>query len=168
MTPRGARALIEMRKKGQRPVGVVWIEYGNGPDPDWWMWSNTEGQPEILVKPEDSIELLDLRCFVDLEVILFCVEWCDRVGRLYERLQDFAKEITVMSVSFGEDIGWHFIKPYGRIDYGEAHWIEKYSKAKADATFFARRDDKAGHQEAQQREKQIIENAPWLSTSLTA
>lgn len=117
MTPRGSAPLIEMRQNGMCPSGSVWVKLGDFREPDWWRWANTCDHPEILVRPEDPIERLDLRCLVGLDVLLFFGHYDERAGRLYEKLQDYAKEIAVMSPAFEDDIGWRWVKDVGRIEF---------------------------------------------------
>lgn len=162
MIPRGAAKLLEMRTSGRKPSGDVWVNVGEYIDPFWWQYSNTLGHVEILIKPGDPVERVDFRCIAGLCVILFFDAWDDRIGRVYERLQEYAKEIAVMSGSFEDDIGWRWIKGFGRVELGEAHYIEDLEGAKASATDAARRDDKVAYQSAQTNEKRIREAAPWL------
>ncbi len=162
MTPRGAAALIEMRLAGHRPAGEVWICAGDFLEPDWWRWSNTCDTPELLVRPEDPIDRLDLRCLLDLCVILFFAEWDERIARLYERLQEYTAEIAVMSPAFELDIGWRWIKGIGRIEINEAHQLDALKNAQADAVHAAVKGDQAGYQAAQMKERQTLEAAPWL------
>ena len=162
MTPRGASALIAMRKSGTVPAGEVWITIGDGQEPDWWQWSNTYQTPQILVRPADPVERLDLRCIVGLKTLFFFASWDDRVARIYERLQEYAEEIAVMSPAFDTDIGWRWIKRYGRVEFGETHYIEDLKRAQGDRTTASRRDDKPAYQAAQANEMRILEAAPWL------
>lgn len=120
MTPRGAAPLIAMRRSGARPAAAVWVTLGDFPAPDWWRWSDTCHRPEIIVRPEDPLDRLDLRCLVGLDVILFFATYDERAARLYERLQDYADEIAVMSPAFDDDIGWRWIKGLGQVGFGEA------------------------------------------------
>lgn len=120
MTPRGAAPLIAMRQSGQRPAGSVWISFGNFLEPDWWRWSNTCDRPELLIRPGDPIERLDLRCLLGLDLILFFSDWCASVSRLHDRLTEYAKEIAVMSPAFEADIGWRWINGVGRVPFEQA------------------------------------------------
>lgn len=162
MTPRGAAPLIAMRMAGQRPAVDVWVSVGDFSEPDWWRWAETAGQPEILVHPEDPIERLDLRCLVGLRLVLFFSAWDDRVARLYDRLQDYADEITVMSPAFDTDIGWYWLKGRGRIEIEERHWLTQFDEARVNATAAAVKGDKAAYQAAQAAELEAIRRAPWL------
>lgn len=162
MIPRGAAPLIAMRLAGQCPAGEVWITVGDGREPDWWKWSNTLAMPELLIRPEEQIERLDLRCVHGLSVVLFCGEWFDRAARVHDLLIEYAAEIAVMSPSFELDIGWRWIKGIGRVEFGETHWIKKYRDAQDDRSRAADRNDKAAYQAAASREEQIRQIAPWL------
>jgi hypothetical protein len=117
MNPRGASPLIELRQAGMCPRGAVWVMLGDYREPDWWRWANTCDHPEVLVRPEDPIERLDLRCLVGLEVVLFFGSYDERAMRLYDRMQEYAKEIIVMSPAFEDDIGWRWIKGIGRVEF---------------------------------------------------
>jgi hypothetical protein len=117
MNPRGSAPLLAMRQAGQRPAAPVWITYGDFRDPDWWRWTHSADKPELLVRPEDPIERLDLRCVVGLNVVLFFPDWSAAVSRLYERLQEYAREIAVMSPGFEADIGWRWTKAAGQHDF---------------------------------------------------
>ncbi|MBI5922426.1 MAG: hypothetical protein HY847_12400 [Betaproteobacteria bacterium] len=162
MTPRGAAPLIEMRLAGQCPAGEVWITVGEGRDPDWWKWSNTLAMPELLVRPEDPIDHLDFRCVHGLNVILFSETWDDRAARAHDRLVEYVHELCVMCPEFGFDIGWRWIKGIGRVEFGEAHFIEELKNAQAEATHFAVKGDKVAYKAAQSNERRIREAAPWL------
>ena len=123
MTPRGAEHLFKMRLRGNRPMQSVWVNYGDIPLIEWWRWAETADQPNIFVRPEDPIERLDLRCLVDLDVVFYFADWDARVSRLYERLQEYASEIAVLSPCFEEDIGWYWLREVDRIKIGERHSI---------------------------------------------
>lgn len=129
MIPRGAEQLIAMRLEGWRPSKDVWITYGDFREPgrsvertkpvvftDWSKWDVSSDSPELLIRPEDSIERIDLRCVAGLGVVLFFVEWSEKVARLEERLREYAAEITVMSPSFDDDIGWWWRRGIGQTD----------------------------------------------------
>jgi len=124
MTPRGGAPLIATRKRGQRPAGSVWVNYGDFVEPDWWRWSNTTDTPELLVRPGDPIVRLDLRCLIDLDLVLFAAAWSDPVSHLYERLQEYAREILIQVVAFEGDIGWWWLRDVGRIEFGERHLVK--------------------------------------------
>jgi len=151
-----------MRLAGQCPAGEVWITVGEGREPDWSKWSNTAGQPEILIRPEDPLERLDLRCVMGLNVILFTDAWDDRSARVHDMLTEFCNEIAVMSPDFELNIGWRWIKDIGRVEFGETHWIKKYRDAEDDRANAARRNDQRAYHAATLRENQIREAAPWL------
>ena len=133
MTPRGASALLDMRTQGQRPAGVVWVNCGNFREPYWWKWSNTLHTPEILVRPEDSIDGLDLRCLVDLDLILFADGYSKKLIALFDRLIKYAAHIQVLITEFGVDVGWSWDREYGRFDFNTEHLATKYREAMADS-----------------------------------
>ncbi|MCX7161490.1 MAG: hypothetical protein NT083_00320 [Rhodocyclales bacterium] len=122
--------MIAMRKAGQRPAGFVFVSYGDFREPDWWRWANTCNQPELLICPEDPIERLDLRCAVDLSLILFFYEWSEPAGRLFDRLTEYAQEIAVESPDFGTDIGWWWTRETGRIEFNDLPWVLKFHEAR--------------------------------------
>lgn len=117
MTPRGAEHLIAMRMCGQRPAGSIFIQHGDFREPDWWKWADSLSEPELLIRPADPIDRLDLRCLLDLPVILFLPTWGDREARLYERLQEVASEIAVVSPAFDLDCGWRWLRDIGRVEF---------------------------------------------------
>lgn len=162
MIPRGADALLKMRITGQRPAAEVWVGVGDMREPDWWKWSNTADMPEILVRPEDPIERLDFRCLMGLRVILLTREWDDRAARIHAILEDYVEEIAVMSPAFELDVGWRWIKKYGRVEYGETHWISDYRAAQDDRAQAAYQNNQPAYSAATERENQIREAAPWL------
>ena len=160
--PRGGQPLIAMRKQGIVPAGEVWVVVGNGREPDWWRWSNTYDTPELLVRPGDSVERLDLRCLVGLKVILFAADWNDRVARLYERMLEYVQEVLVNSPAFEQDIGWRWIKGIGKVEFGETHYIKDLEDAEGDRSRASFSGDQKAYDAAAQREKQLSEAAPWL------
>lgn len=163
MTPRGAAPLIAMRLAGQCPAGEVWITVGEGREPDWWKWSNTLSMPELLIRPDDPIDLLDLRCVHGLNVIMFSEAWDERAARVHDRLIEYAEEVCVMSPAFELDIGWRWIREYGRIEFGETHWIKDYSDAEDERGRASLRSDKAAYAAATLLEREIRLSAPWVS-----
>lgn len=163
MLPRGGSELIAMRKAGKAPSSEVWVNYGDFIEPFWWKYSNTSTSPELLVRPEDPIDRLDLRCVVGLNLILFFKDWNSKAAKLFDRLTEYANEVAVMSPAFDDEIGWRWTKKYGRVEFGESHYIVSLSNALADATCAARKNDKAAYSAAQAKEKQIREAAPWLN-----
>ncbi len=161
MIPRGAAPLIAMRKAGQRPVGYVFVNYGDLREPDWWRWANTCNEPELLIRPEDPIERLDLRCVVDLKLILFFTEYCAPAVRLYERLTEYAQEIAVESPAFESDIGWWWVRGVGRIAFDDRKHLTAIQDAQADAVHAARKGDQVAYAAAQAKEQQAREAMTW-------
>ncbi len=120
MTPRGALPLIALRKAMRKPAGKVWVSYGDFREPDWNRWANTRYSPELVVLPADPVERLDFRCLVGLSVTLFLSNYDDKAARLYERLQEYAEEIDVLSPAFDDDIGWHWTRRSGQREFNTA------------------------------------------------
>lgn len=162
MIPRGAAHLIAMRKAGKRIDCEVWITLGDFIETKWEKYSNTCDKPELLIRPEDPIERMDLRCVAGLKVILFFSAYDSRAIRLFERLQEYCAEIAVMSPEFDEDIGWRWIRGIGRVEYGDTHFIADLEAAKGDRYMATRSDDKAAYARATDAENKIMEAAPWL------
>lgn len=162
MIPRGADALLKMRIAGQRPAAEVWVCVGDMREPDWWKWSNTADMPEILVRPEDPIDCLDLRCLMGLRVLLLTREWDGRAARVHERLEAYAAEIAVMSPGFNPDIGWRWVKDIGRIDFDQRDMRPVLRNIHADATHAAVTGNKPAYEAAQAAERKILEGSPWL------
>lgn len=167
MIPRGADALIKLRLSGKRPENDIFILVGEGREPDWWKYSNTIEQPELLILPTDPLERLDLRCVHGLRVIMVCLVWDDREARVLDMLTEHANEVAVMSPAFDTDIGWRWIRGYGRVEFGDSHWLADYQNAVADSTHLALGKDKAAYLASQANEARILEAAPWLSSSRT-
>jgi hypothetical protein len=161
MNPRGAAPLVAMRESGTRPAGFVFVSYGDLPDPDWWRWANTLGHPQILVRPTDPIERLDLRCLVGLNVILDFAEWSPGVARLYERLTEYAQEIAVESPAFEADIGWWWVRGVGRIGFDDRRHLTAIADAQADAVHAALKRDSGAYQAAQDNERSATEAMSW-------
>jgi len=120
MLPRGSFPLVAMRQAGQKPAGFVWVSFGEFKEPDWNRWANTQFSPELVVLPADPVDRLDFRCLIGLRVILFLSNYNDKAALLFERLQEYASEIDVMSPDFDLDIGWHWSKKSGQRDFGTA------------------------------------------------
>lgn len=155
MTPRGAQALIALRKAGKRPKGDVWISFGDFREPDWWLYG---GMPELLVRSDDPVDRVDLRCVVELPVILFFDKWNEKVAALYEQLTGFASEICVMSPEFEEDIGWWWHKQYGRLEWGERRYLTQFQDALAECTVAARKNNKAAYAAAKEKELDALKH----------
>ncbi len=154
--------MIAMRKTGKRPAEDVWISHGDFVEPDWWRWAETQYSPEILVRPEDPVDRLDLRCMVGLKLFLHVTAWNDHSSRLYERLTEYADEIALMSPSFESDIGWWWHKRYGQIAWTERHWLTKLEKTEDARSIAAHRNNKPAYAAAVEEQMKILEAAPWL------
>lgn len=128
MIPRGAEHLIAMRLAGEAPRNV-WLTYGDFREPgrrgernkpavftDWHRWDVSCSSPDLLIRPEDNIECIDLRCIAGLSVVFFFTEWNERVSRLQDRMQEYAQDITVMSPCFDSDLGWWWRRGIGQTD----------------------------------------------------
>lgn len=128
MTPRGSQHLIAMRLAGETPRNV-WLTYGDFREPgrngdrskpvvftDWAKWDISSDSPNLLIRPEDSIERIDLRCIAGLSIVFYFREWNEKVARIQERLKEYAQEITVMSPSFDSDLGWWWRRGIGQTD----------------------------------------------------
>lgn len=162
MLPRGAEPLIAMRKSGVKP-SLTWVSYGDFIEPDWWRWSNTAKSPELLIRPEDQVERVDLRCIVGLSIIFFFSDWNSKAARLFDRLCEYAAEVVVMSPDFEDDIGWRWIKGIGRFELGESHIVTDLAEAQADRHCAAMKGDTKAYAEAAEREQKIREAAKWLN-----
>jgi len=115
MTPFGAEPLIKLRQNGKRPVGRVWINYGDDCVAlEWRRWCDTQFQPTLTIRTTDPIERLDFRCLVGLDVTFHFAEWDARVARLLERLKEYAPEIAVISPCFEDDLGFWWIRGQGQ------------------------------------------------------
>ena len=152
---KGIERLIAMRQRGKKPE-TVWINFDLR-----YIAPKSPSEFQILELSYEPTR--DLRPFVGLDVILFANNWRSEVGELYERLQQYAKSITVFVVDFEDDIGFHWLPPYGRIEFGQAHYIERLKAAQTEATHCALTNDKAGYAAAQANEARTREAAPWLN-----
>lgn len=130
MIPRGAEQLIAMRLEGWRPKKDVWLTYGDFREPgrsidrpkpivftDWRKWDVSQSSPDLLIRPEDNIERIDLRCVAGLSTVFFFLELDRYAARLYERLQGYSPEITVLSPYFGDDLGWIWTREAGERNF---------------------------------------------------
>jgi len=158
MKPRGSDNLFKMRIGGETP-NHVWIDYGNGKTHDWLGMGLG---PTLRVLTTDPIERLDLRCVVGLDVILEPFGWDNKASELYERLQQYAATIYVVSLSFEPEMGWAWHKRYGRRELGELAFINRLVEAQSDCIKWASKRNEAKYDEAQARELKILEDAPWL------
>jgi hypothetical protein len=150
--------------EGWTPKSDVWVNYGDFLEPDWHKWAETCQKPELLVRFVDPIERLDIRCIIGLSVVLFFVQWDARVSRLYDRVQEYAEEIVVMSPCFESDIGWFWVRGIGHIEFGERWILTEYRKAQADCISAGVKGDQIAYAKAQARELKAIERASWLKS----
>jgi hypothetical protein len=176
MIPRGGHQLIAKRLENWGPKGDVWVNYGDFREPgsphngtplaitDWAKWAETCQHPELLIRPEDPIERLDLRCIAGLGIVLFFAQWDAKVAKLYERLQDYAAEIVVESPCFDLDAGWFWVRNIGQIEMSERWILTEYRNAQADCTAAGCKGDKVAYEKAQARELRAIERASWLKS----
>ncbi len=162
MTPRGAAPLVAMRMSGQVPSADVLVNHGDLPEPDWWKWANSCDKPEILIRPEDPIERLDLRCIVGLRITLFMAQYSDKAALLFERLQEYATEIVALSPDFEGDLGMWWLPKYGVIDFDKRPVVTAYEAAKANTSIAAHKRDEAGYRASQAEEMNLLEANPWL------
>ena len=176
MIPRGGHQLIAKRIEGWTPKFAVWVNYGDFREPgnrdfdkpmaitDWAKWQETCQHPELLIRPEDPIERLDLRCIIGLTVILFFAKWDEKVSRLYDRMQEYAEEIVVESPCFDLDAGWFWVRGIGQLDMKERWILTEYRNAQADCIAAGVKGDKEAYAKAQARELRAIERASWLKS----
>ena len=160
MKPRGSDNLFSMRIAGERP-NLVWIDYGHGKT---YEWAAMGLGPTLRVLPTDPIERLDFRCIVGLDVILEPFGWDNKAAELYERLQEYAATIQVVSLCFEPDMGWAWDKRYGRRELGELAYIDRLAEAQSDCIKWATKRNEPKYAEAQARELKILEDAPWLKS----
>jgi hypothetical protein len=146
---------------GKRLSADVWVNVGDFREPDWHRWTETEHQPELLVRPEDPIDRLDLRCLLGLRVTLFFAAWDARVAALYERLQEYADEIAVLSPCFELDCGWYWVRGFGRIEIGDRWRVDAIRAAQSDCTAAAMKRDQAAYANAQAREVEALGDRSW-------
>lgn len=162
MLPRGAAPLIALRKAGEVPDGPVWVRYGDHRDPDWHRWANTMHAPELVVRPADPVDRLDLRCVVKLTVTLLASRYDDGAALLFHRLQDYAAEIVFLSPDFETDLGYWWLPKYGVIDFDRRHVVTEYEGARSDCLAAAYRRDEAAYRAAQGIEIHLLEENAWL------
>ena len=160
MKPLGSQPLFAMRINYDMPqkIDTVWVDYGEGKPFDWVGCSC----PSFKVRPTDAIDRLDLRCCVGLELIYEPSVWDDKAARLYERLQEYANTITVVSMCFEPDMGWVWDRKYGRLELGDLQWIDKLDEALMDCNKWAGKNNKVKYDEAQSRELKLYADHPWL------
>ncbi len=161
MNPRSAAPLIAMRQAGMRPSCFVMLSFGNFPDPDWHRWADTAESPSLVIRPEDPVDRIDLRCLADLDLILFFAEWSGSVSRLYERLTEYAREIAVLSPAFETDIGWWWVKGVGRLEFDQRQHLTALEASKGEATAAALKNDAAGYASARAKERRAVEGLQW-------
>ncbi len=128
--PFGAAPLIKLREQGRKPVGSVWVNYGDDyVELEWWRFVETQAQATITVRTTDPIDRLDLRCLVGLNVTLHFAQWDSRVARLLERLKEYSAEIAVLSPAFEDDLGFWWIRGRGQFALFEYPHSENRSVA---------------------------------------
>jgi hypothetical protein len=162
MLPRGSAPLIGMRKAGQVPDGQVWVSYGDFRDPDWHRWANTMHSPELIVRPSDPVDRLDLRCVVKLPVTLFASSYDDNAALLFHRLQDYASEIVFLSPDFEDDLGMWWLPKYGVIEYGQRHIVTAYEAARDGCMSSACRRNDGEYKKFQANEMRLLKENSWL------
>ena len=127
MKPRGSEALFAMRLKGRKP-STAFIEFGYGATVPW---TSIPGMsPWIRVLPTDPVEILDLRCFLGLDVVLEFDEWDDRIHRLVARLKEVAQSLYIVSLSYAPEMGWCWHKQFGELALGEMQWALQWNEAR--------------------------------------
>ncbi len=162
MMPHGAAPLISMRKSGHIPSGTVWIRCGDFPDPGWHRFADTMHSPEIVVRPCDPVDRLDLRCIVKLDVTLYFERYDDKAALLFSKLQEYASEIVALSPDFGEDIGFWWLPRYGVIDFEKRSIVTEYEAAKDRRSIADDRKNEPAYRAAQSEELRLLEEHPWL------
>ena len=162
MLPLGAEPLIAMRKLGHVPEGSVMVIYGNHRSPDWHRWPDTLHSPELVVRFSDPIDRLDLRCLVKLPVLLILDRYDAKAGELFNRLQDYAAEISMLSPDFESDLGSWWLPRYGVIPFEHRCIVTAYEDLRDTRTSAALRRDKAAYDAAKAAESKLLEDHPWL------
>lgn len=149
MLPLGAAPLIAMRKAGHAPAGSVFVEYGDDArDPDWHRWANTMHSPSLVVRLDDPVERLDFRCVFGLEVLLVMCRYDRKAAELFNRLQQYATEVSALSPDFDDDIGLWWVPRYGVRVFDDRRIITAYEVARATGD--------------QSEELRLIKENPWL------
>ena len=125
MKPINADGLMALRNAGKRPAGLLPINIGN--------YRSFPG--ELTITPDMPVDRLDLRCVIGLDVQLFAESWGNREAAIYGRLREYADEILVTIVDFGDDVGWWWVKRWpendGRINFADRHYFTRYESARA-------------------------------------
>ncbi len=163
MTIRGMQTLLSLRQAGKRPA-LVFLDLI-----DAYRAPRYPHELERLTLcPEGATRNDDLRPLVGLDVVIMARDWTADLSGLYDRLTQYANEIILLVDSFGDDVGWSWMKKYGRVELSERPWVFQYRDAQADATMYACRkenaESKAGYQKSQDREREAIRMVPWLKT----
>lgn len=163
MTIRGMQTLLSLRQAGKRPA-LVFIDFID----EYRAPRYLNDLERLTLCPEGSIWNDDLRPLLALDVVIMARVWDENLSGLYERLTRYANEIILLVDSFGDDVGWSWMKKYGRVELSERPWVFQYHDAQADATMYACRKateaNKAGYQKSLEREREAARMVPWLKT----
>lgn len=111
--PKGLEMLVEIRRARKLPndrsvsinVGDQWK------DPDWIRVLSLGAWPEGVIRTEDRVKDLDLRCLSGLHVFIHCQTFTQQVAELYEAVQRFASYVALVVLDWADPISEEWRKP---------------------------------------------------------
>lgn len=121
----GLSHLLTMRRQGLRPRSVMLSVDCPFIAP---VYGRDFEDMELTV--HESVANDDFRAFVGLEVMLYVVAWSQLASDTLEKLQAYAKEITILCAEYGEDVGYFWRPETGAIDFDDYPWVRDFHDAR--------------------------------------
>lgn len=119
----GAAALVEIRRRGYKPAGLVFLNIASTESAgcrDWHRWANTQENPELWIKTGTPPQRLDLVCLVGLPVIVVAETWTAWLASLWEAIKAAMPSSATLAVAdFEDDIGFVWTPDAGQRLVGE-------------------------------------------------
>ncbi len=115
--PKTADWLIRMRLKGKKPALTI-VKIDSDEQDDWFAWRETWAIPVLSLPPSASVDRLDLRCLVGLNVAAIADGYSPRIMAIWAAIKQAMPayaSLTLRSFATGpdDDFGWHWTAASG-------------------------------------------------------
>lgn len=116
-TLKTAEWLIRMRLKGKKPAMTI-IDIDRHEPSDWFAWRETWAIPVLSLASSESVDRLDLRCLVGLNVAAIADCYSPRVIAIWEAIKKATPSYASLNIrsfctSEDDDFGWHWTAKSG-------------------------------------------------------
>lgn len=154
----GLKQLIELRKRGKRPV---YLELDI--DCEHLPIIYSADFAYMVLATSGNVNTDDFRPFVGLDVFVYSPKATSRYTDAIDRLKQHAERLTVFCGDYGLDLGFEWSKKWGVCELGETYWADRWDNARKTLC-----RTKAEVDERMRVEAEALAHCPWIPERMLA